>query len=132
MREKYRGAEIRFTDRERTFVDCISKIKYAGGWEECLKSLETFGGLDFQKIREYLLHCDNQFLTRKVGLVLELMKKRSTFYDHLEESLLEKINALVKGSPVYLDGTWGGEMILNKRWLLYIPRNFEEVVFRGV
>lgn len=132
MSEKYRGAEIRFTDRERTFIDCISKIKYAGGWEECVKSLETFGGLDFQEIYEHLLRYDNQFLTRKVGLVLELMKKRSTFYDHLEDDLLGKINGRVKGSPGYLDRTWGGEMILNERWLLYVPRNFEEVVFRGV
>lgn len=132
MSEKYRGAEIRFTDRERTFIDCISKIRYAGGWEECVKSLETLGGLDFQKVFEYLLRYHNQFLTRKVGLVLELMKKRSMFYDHLEDRLLEKIHKLVKGPPGYLDRTGGGEMTLNERWLLYVPRNFEEIVFRGV
>jgi len=127
--EKYRGHTIRISGKERTFVECLDRVDYAGGWEETLKSLENFGGLDFKKIRDFVIQTDKQILVRKTGFVLELLKKRSMFYEHLPENTLEEIMKKVHGVPTYLIRNIGGP--LNPNWRLYVPKGFEEKL-RGV
>jgi len=127
--KEYRGHTIRISSKERTFVECLDRVIYAGGWEEALKSLENLGGLDLQKIRNLLIQTDKQILVRKTGFVLELLKIKSMFYEHLPESTLEEIEEEVHGAPTYLIRNIGGP--LNTRWRLYIPKGFEEKL-RGV
>lgn len=127
--KEYRGHTIRISRKERTFVECLDRVEYAGGWEEALKSLESLGGLDFQKIRDYVIQTNKQILVRKTGFVLELLKKSSIFYRHLPESTLEEIKVKVHGAPTYLIRNMGGP--LDQRWRLYVPKGFEEKL-RGV
>lgn len=127
--KEYRGHTIRISSKERTFVECLDRVDYAGGWEEDLKSLENLGGLDFQKIRDLLIQTNKQVLVRKTGFVLELLKERSIFYEHLSKSTLEEIEKEVHGAPTYLIRNMRGP--LNTHWRLYIPEGFEEKL-RGV
>ena len=125
----YRGHSIRVSSKERTFIECLDRVGYAGGWEEALKSLENLGGLKFEKIRRYAIQTGKQILIRKTGFILELLKKSSMFYEHLPESTLKEIEEGVHGAPTYLIRNLRGP--LNPRWSLYVPTGFEEKL-RGV
>lgn len=127
---KYVGQEIRVTDKERTFIDCLDRVNYAGGWEECLKSLQALEGLNFERLLAYLSERGNRFLLRKVGFALELLKKNSVFYGHLKDERLQELGRQARGPPSYLEPAERGR--LNKDWLLYVPEGFEERVLRGV
>lgn len=127
---RYAGQEIRVSTKERTFVDCLHRVGYAGGWEECLKSLQALGGLDFEKLFAYLFRRRNRFLLRKVGFALELLKKNSVFYSHLKDEQLEKLRQRARGPPSYLEPA--ERATLSKDWYLYIPEGFEERALRGV
>lgn len=125
----YQENVLRVSSKERTFIECLDRVRYAGGWEECLKSLEGLGGLDFEKLIDLLLRGGKSILLRRVGYVLELLKKHSYFYEHLEDQLLGRITERISGSPRHLmDGEPGP---LNERWSLYVPSDFEEKL-RGI
>jgi predicted transcriptional regulator of viral defense system len=125
----YGQSFLRVSSKERTFIECIDRVQYAGGWEECIKSLAELGGIDFEKLVTMTLHQRKQILLRQVGYFLELLRNTSPFYEHISQDLLEKLRTQAKGSPQYLVRREKGE--LNTRWHLYIPNNFEEKL-RGI
>jgi len=127
--KEYRDHTICISSKERTFIECLDRVDYAGGWEEALKSLENLGGLDFQKIRDFVIQTDKQNLVRKTGFILELFKERSMFYEHLPQDTLNEIEKEVHGAPTYLIRNVGGHLDLP--WRLYVPKGFEEKL-RGV
>lgn len=120
---------LKVSSKERTFIECIDRVQYAGGWEECIKSLEGLSGLYFGKLLNLTLKQGRISLTRQIGYVLELLKNRSPFYEHLNEKSLDKLAKKTRGLPRYL--IHGKEGPLNKKWNLYIPEDFEENL-RGI
>jgi len=121
----YQGNTIKVSSKERTFIECIDRVQYAGGWEECVKSLEGLGGLNIEKLVNLLLYnYKKDILYRRVGYILELLKKRSPFYEHVDDHSLNKIEKQITGQPWYL--IYGQKGPLNRRWKLYIPKAFEE------
>ena len=50
VEKPYGSSLIRVSSKERTFIECIDRVQYAGGWEECTKSLAQLGGIDFEKL----------------------------------------------------------------------------------
>lgn len=129
VEKPYYQTILKVSSKERTFIECIDRVRYAGGWEECIKSLEDLGGLDFEKLLDFTLTQERRSLHRRIGYVLELLRNRSPFYEHLNDTLLNKIMEQTKGSPRYL--IRGEKGPLNKRWNLYIPEDFEEKL-RGI
>ncbi|HLE74640.1 MAG TPA: type IV toxin-antitoxin system AbiEi family antitoxin [Candidatus Bathyarchaeia archaeon] len=129
VEKPYHQTILKVSSKERTFIECIDRIRYAGGWEESIKSLEGLGGLSFEKLLHLTLKQGRESLNRRVGYVLELLKNRSPFYEHLNEKLLNKIAEKTNRSPQYL--ICGKKGPLNKRWNLYIPEDFEEKL-RGI
>lgn len=127
--KSYQEHVLRVSSRERTFIECLDRVKYAGGWEECLKSLYGLGGLDFQKLIDLLLKGRSDILLRRVGYVLELLKEHSPFYEHLEDQVLDEIAGRVSEPLRYLVNGESGPT--NERWNLYVPKDFEENL-RGV
>lgn len=127
--KRYQENLLRISSKEKTFLECIDRVQYAGGWEECLKSLEGFRGLDFEKLVSLLHKYERDILFRRVGYILELLKKHSPFYEHLNEHLLNEIEKQITGPPRYLISREKGP--LNKRWNLYLSRDFEEIL-RGI
>jgi len=120
----YRGNILKVSSKERTFIECIRRVQYAGGWEECIKSLEGLRGLNFEKLPSLLHKYRNDILFRRVGYVLEFLKKRSPFYEHVNVHLLNEMEKQIIGPPRYLTCREKGP--LNRRWKLYIPKGFEE------
>jgi len=125
----YQGHIIKVSSRERTFIECIERVRYAGGWEECVKSLEGLRGLDMEKLLNLLNKYRNDILSRRVGYTLELLKKRSPFYEHMTDHLLNEIEKQITGPPRYL--IYREKGALNRRWKLYIPEGFDEKL-RGI
>ena len=125
----YQNNTIKVSNKERTFLECIDRVQYAGGWEECIKSLQDLGGLNLTKLQTLLHKYKNDNLYRRAGYVLELLKKSSPFYEHVDDQLLNEIQSHVKGPPRYLINRKKG--VLQKRWKLYIPEDFEEKL-RGI
>ncbi|MBE0520551.1 hypothetical protein IBX35_05875 [Candidatus Bathyarchaeota archaeon] len=129
-KKHYHGNIIKVSSKERTFIECVDKVQYTGGWEECIKSLEGLGGLNIEKLVTLLLHnYEKDILFRRVGYILELLKERSPFYEHVNDHLLNEIEKQITGPPQYL--TYGKKGTLNRRWKLYIPDGFEEKL-RGI
>ena len=124
VEKPYGQSFLRVSSKERTFIECIDKVQYAGGWEECTKSLAELSGIDFEKLVTLTLDQRKQILFRKVGYFLEFLRSRSPFYEHVSKDLLEQLTSRVKGSPQYLVRGEGGE--INERWRLYIPSDLEE------
>lgn len=122
------------TSRERTFLDCLKHPEYAGGWEECLKSLESLGGIDFENLLSLAASSSaSQLLIRKVGFILEVLRDHSIYYEDLSEGHLAKLESWLSLSKLYIDNTLRNEEhILIPRWRLYIPSTFIENNLRGV
>ena len=123
MERDYQAGKVRVPGRERLLVDCVSRPKYAGGWEECLKSLEGLGGVDFARVAELLEGgYGGQVAVRRTGLVLELLRASSAFYRHLSEETLVRVERLVGPGRMYLNRGEPGR--LAKRWGLIVPEGF--------
>jgi predicted transcriptional regulator of viral defense system len=120
----YASTVLRVSSKERTFIECIDRVRYAGGWEECIKSLAELGGIDFQKLVTLALNRRKQILLRQVGYFLELLRDTSSFYEHLNQDVLERLKTQVESSPQYLVRGENGK--LNATWRLYIPESFRE------
>lgn len=127
--KNYQNNTIKVSSKERTLAECINRIQHAGGWEECIKSLQNLGGLNPEKLLTLLRRYKNDNLYRRTGYVLELLKKSSPFYEHIDDQLLNEIQSQVKGPPRYLANRKKGT--LQRRWKLYIPEDFEEKL-RGI
>ena len=125
---------VRVSSRERTFIDCLNRIDYIGGWEECLKSLESLGGIDYYTLLELMkAFQDKQLLLRKIGFILEVFQEHSVYYEALSNQMLNEIENLLSPSKLYIDRTLRlEENVLFPRWKLYVPLDFIERNLRGV
>lgn len=130
--------QVKVTSKERTFIDCLDKVTYAGGWEESLKSLESLNGLKFDHLLELLELLDGkQILIRKVGFVLEILRDhptyRSVYYEHLPEEVLRTLEDWLSNSTLYIDRSFQQEETISiPRWKLLVPKDFLENNLRGV
>jgi len=124
VEKPYGSSSLRVSNKERTFIECIDRVQYAGGWEECTKSLAELSGIDFEKLVTLTLNQRKQILFREVGYLLEYLRNTSPFYEHISRDPLEKLGTQVKGSPQYLVRGETGK--LDAKWRLYIPEDFEE------
>jgi predicted transcriptional regulator of viral defense system len=122
--KRYQNSTIKISSKERTFIECIDRIQYAGGWEECIKSLEGLGGVNMEKLLTLLHKYRSENLFRRTGYILELLKKHSPFYEHVDDQILHEIQSHIKGPPRYLINKNKG--VLQRRWKLYVPQDFEE------
>lgn len=120
--KEYLGHSIRVSSKERTFIDSLDRVEYAGGWEESLKSLQGLGGLNFDNLFKILLSYNNEFLIRKVGFVLNILRDTSVFYEHFSDKMLNRLHERIGKSPRYLTGE--GPFVYDQRWRLYVPKNF--------
>jgi len=112
--------EVRCTDRERTVIDGVDRIKYIGGLEEYLKSVELLPYVDFNKIERYLSAYGKKALYAKVGFVLSLFEKQWSFPEQVKKRLRRRLSRMA----FYLGERKNGAM-LNKDWNLMVPEKLE-------
>ena len=126
---KYKKKIIIITDPARTFVDCLSRVELCGGWEECLKSLANLKGISVSDVLDILGLYNNKTLKLKTGYLLELFSKKSPYYSHIDKDELGSFQPSSDWVPVYIDRDVPSE--LKKKWGLYVPQGFEELL-RGI
>jgi len=120
--------EIQLSSPSKTFLDCIDRPQYAGGWEECLKSLEGLSGVTAQELKSLLTIIQKDILFRKTGLILELFTK-NPYYQGILEDLHTVLEKHIGDSPMYIKK--GSKSTLNATWNVYVPIGFNELL-RGV
>jgi len=125
----HRGHKIKVCGKERLLIELVENPQNVGGWEQTLKSLETLGGIEYQKIPDILEKKKTQILIRKTGYILTLLKQHSIYHRHLPEQVTNRIQNMIQGQPEYLEKNQPGP--LNKQWMLYIPEGFTEHL-RGI
>jgi predicted transcriptional regulator of viral defense system len=113
------GATVRVTGPERTLVDCLTCLNYAGGAEEALVSLRGFPLFDFPLLEQCLTAVDNSRVSAAVGAFLEQEGQRL----FVPQTLLSRLERHRPGYRTYLERSQRGGVFL-KRWNLIVPRVF--------
>ena len=114
----HKNQKIVVSSPSRTFLDCIERPEYAGGWEECLKSLESLAGVNATELKQLLDTC----------LILEILDD-NPYYQGVLSNLKPYLAKKMGKSPMYLKE--GSKSELNKEWRLYVPLGFKDFI-RGV
>lgn len=117
------GHRLKVTDRERTVLDCIDRVDYAGGFEEMMKSIELFPSVDAGRLQLYLKKYGKQSLAAKTGFVLEQLKD----HWHLADDLFARLERGLAGATYYFQpGIKKGRRVA--RWHLVVPSQFEDLM----
>jgi len=116
------GISLQITDREKTILDGIDRLKYAGGIEEYLKSVSSFPSINTSRLLKYLEHLDKNVLYAKAGWLLSRLAKQWS----IEEKILNKIRGQLSTRTFYLqEGDGNTKYRFNDEWNLMIPTNLE-------
>ena len=110
------GMTIKLTGRERTLVDCLDALHYAGGFEELARSVEGYPYVDFEQVLAYLELLGKPSLYAKVGYLLDLNRERFRFDETVSKTFRDRLPR----APVYL-GRRNRGTVLNRGWNLLIP-----------
>lgn len=114
--------EINVSDRERTVLDCIRNIEYAGGIEELTKSISAFPGLNYKKLLEYLDLFKEKSMYHRTGFILDRLKSEL----NVSQDILESIRENLSKRTYYLHpGTKG---VYKKEWNIIVPENITELM----
>jgi predicted transcriptional regulator of viral defense system len=114
------GVKLTVSDREKTLLDCVRKIKYSGGLEELVKSLQNFPTFDWDQLLDYLTRFGEHSLYQKTGFMLEKIDLR------VPDKVIARILNKVSNKTYYLDRDRQSSYV--KKWNLMIPDNFEELL----
>lgn len=124
----HRDQSIVVSSPSRTFLDCIDRPDYSGGWEECLKSLESLSGIKSKDLKSILESMEKDILYRKTGLVLSLFND-NPYYEGILSQLEPYLKENIGSSPMYLSK--GAKNELEDEWKLYVPEGFKGLL-KGV
>jgi len=111
--------KLRVTGPERTLVDCLVTLRYAGGLEEVLQSLRGVPAFDLDRLAGYLDVLAQRRAFAIVGAYLEQEAERL----FVPSAYLERLAKQVPRSPTYLTrAREGGQFV--RRWNLVVPRQW--------
>jgi predicted transcriptional regulator of viral defense system len=117
---------IWLTSIEQTVVDSIKDYEKIAGLEEVLRCIELIPSLNEDKLLECLLNYNNVYLYQKCGYILENIGKPLGITD----SFLKECQQHIGNSKHYLFKN-DKSLILDKRWLLYVPPRLRTLVEKG-
>jgi predicted transcriptional regulator of viral defense system len=91
------GYSVNISDREKTIVDCLDRLEYAGGITEVAKAI-SYGReeLDFVKIAEYAMKTGNGAVSKRLGYLLEKLEIKS-------DAAISKLRENIGNSYALLD-----------------------------
>ena len=127
-RVKRGGWDLRVAGRELTLVQCLDQLKYAGGLEEVLRSVEGFSSIDWERLELLIEPVTGPYgkasLNAKVGFVVE----RFSRLWHPPAGLLDRLEQRRGKGAVYLGTSPGRGGHWVPRWHVIVPRSFLEEV----
>ena len=115
----YRGTILKVTSLERTLIDCLNNLKYAGGFEQLYRSFEGVPYLNSKKIEECLRRFSSPLLNSRAGLFIEFFKKQWG----INEQVFARLQKKTPSSPDYFleRHNKGGKLV--RRWNLIVPQD---------
>lgn len=120
------NSKVRVTDLERTVIDCIDRIKYAGGLEELLNNFTNVAYIDEVKMKTYLDAYGKASLYQKAGFLLSMYKKQwrlsAGFFNHCK--------ARIGKSTRYLTDVADHTDYVSE-WRLCVPENMSYLMEQG-
>ena len=119
-------SKVRVTDLERTVIDCIDRIKYAGGLEELLNNLSSIAYIDEDKLQHYLEDYGKAYLYQKAGFLLSMFKKQM----HLSSGFFRRCKANIGQSTRYLTDACEN-VAYETEWRLCVPGDLFDLTEKG-
>jgi predicted transcriptional regulator of viral defense system len=120
--KKVKNVSIKVTDREKTVIDGLEKLKYVGGLEEYIKSVSSLPSVDAVKVLRYLRLLNKKILYAKVGWLLSRFTKQWS----IDEDVLNNLRKQLSKRTFYLEETNGKTNYrFDGKWNLMIPSNLE-------
>lgn len=117
------NSKIRVTNLERTVVDCIKNIDLARGTEELFQCLDSVLTLNNDRLFEYLMLYDIQFLYQKAGYIFERYKVDFGIKDELIDACRQKVSECIR---YFHEDAREGNGIFVKKWNVIVPRNIHD------
>jgi len=114
------GVILTASNREKTFLDCVRRIKYSGGLEELIISFQNLPSLNWGKLVDYLEEFHENSLYQKTGFILENLQL------NVPEKVIKIIQQRVSSKTYYLDKDRRSSYL--GKWNLMIPDNLEELL----
>ena len=119
-------SKVRMTDLERTVIDCIDRIKYAGGLEELWNNLSSIAYIDEDKLQRYLENYGKSYLYQKTGFLLSMFKKQmrlsSVFFRRCKANIGQSTRSLTDASE---------NTIYEAEWRLCVPADLSDLTEIG-
>ena len=113
----YQNSLIRVTSIERTIVDCLNRIRMAGGIEEVSMAIRSITYIDEKKLLDVLETYNLNKLYNKVGYVLSEINSSLVSKDFLnicKERLSKKIVDMRENKKL--------SSTINKEWNIIVPK----------
>ena len=110
---KVLDTEVNMAEKEKTVIDSIDKLRYAGGIEEVTRVVNSAKkNIDFEKLTEYALRMGSFSVIQKLGFLLDFVNAKIPV--RLRKKLIQNIGS----SPVYLGNIkrWGIKGEYYKEW----------------
>lgn len=117
---------VRVTDLERTIVDCIDRMKYAGGLEELLNNLSSISYVDEGKLLGYLSAYQKASLYQKTGFLLSMFRTQM----RISPSFIRQCKAHIGKSTRYLTDP-SEKSVYDADWHLCVPKNLTSLKEEG-
>ena len=120
--------EVQMADREKSVVDSLDKLSYAGGIAQAAAVIhQAQRSLDWEKLAEVALRMDAGALVARLGFLLQ------TLDIQVPPHLIEPLQSRIGATKTYLAPIrrWGKEGTYNKTWqvICNVP---EEVLFSEI
>jgi predicted transcriptional regulator of viral defense system len=114
--------QVKVSDLEKTFIDCIFKPEYAGGIIEITKAIhKAKERIDWAKLKRYLSRFDSKAVNKRLGFILELLE----IQPKIQEYLLRHIGK----SHTLLDPTVSEKGVFVSKWRLYANISRENLLY---
>ena len=120
------NSKVKVTDLERTVIDCIDRIKYAGGLEELLNNFTSVAYIDETKLKAYLDAYGKASLYQKAGYLLSMYKKQL----RLSTGFFHHCKAHIGQSTRYLADVVSNS-VYDSEWRLCVPENMSYLMEQG-
>lgn len=119
-KEKMGDVEFRISDREKTIVDSLDLLQYAGGISEVAKGIRT--NLDWEKMGIYTERLRNKSVPKRLGYLIELLELK------IEEKILEQLRYSISSGYSWLDPTAPKRILkTDSKWRLKINVQPEDI-----
>ena len=120
------NSKVKVTDLERTIIDCIDRIKYAGGIEELLNNFISIAYIDETKLKTYLDAYSKSSLYQKAGFLLSMYRKQWG----LSTGFFRHCKAHIGKSTRYLTDVTDNTAY-DSEWRLCVPENMSNLMEQG-